>query len=253
MNKITKYLPLVFSIIAIVIAVFCKPPTKNYEQQGQHKQLTISDVITPRDLGIQKHVFRAKPAKDEVVLLECEKHFEGKLVNKIINYIHTDQKIHEETLLVITKDRFSANEAFENYKNRFTHFYPDNVEIKCSGFIENFNHLNFQGSQSATSSISFTAGAYTLGSNSNSVEFHYLDNQEDVAESAGLKCHTVDFYFKMTTIPYSEAKKRQPELNDMEIGKNWRAQYVERGKNEQRRNYNKAREASLKSQLEFQR
>lgn len=250
MNKITKFLPLAFSIIAIVIAVFCKSPTKSNEQQ---KQLTIADVITPRDLGIQKHVFRAKPAKDEVVLLECEKHFDGKLVKKIINYIHTDQKVHEETLLVITKDRFSANEAFENYKKRFTHFYPDNVEIKCSGFIESFNHLNFQGSKSASSNFSLTAGVYSLESNSNSAEFHYLDNQEDVAASAGLECRAVDFYFKMTTIPYSEAQKLYPELSEMKSGESWRAQFVKRGDNELRFAYSKARDASIKSQLEFQR
>lgn len=249
MNKITKFLPLAFSIVAIVIALLSKSPS---ESDAKQKNLTIADVITPGDLGIKKHVFRAKPAKDEVVLLECEMHYDGKLVKKIINYIHTDQKIHEEPLLIIRKDTYNTFEEEEAIRKRFNSFDPERIEIICSGFIENLDHLHFKESHVSTGHFSVEAGKYSLSSSSNSAKFHFMDNREDVAKAAGIQCSPVDFYFTMKTISYAEAKQRQPKLEPIEATKGWTYQDVEYGE-DQPFPYQKARDASMKSQLEFQR
>lgn len=176
-------------------------------------------------------------------------HYDGKLVKKIVNYIHTDGKVHEEPLLVINKEFFQTKREENEYEDSFSDISPADLLFTCSGFRESVNHLHFAGSHISQSNFHMQAGSYVLESNSNEAEFHYFDKGNYLAEKDGIKRKPVDFYFSMTTMPYSEAKKKEPKLSELTPNAGWSYQGVEFG--EDVFEYQKAAEESLNRQLDF--
>lgn len=243
-----------YPIIALIIASLAL--TLHFIPNGSESEtepIATEDYLTPKDLNIQKHVFRAKPKADELVYLECEMYYDGNLIRRIVNYIHTDQKIHEEPLLIIDKTFFLTQEAEQQYEDLFENFAPRNELIICSGFIEPTDHLHFESSTVSSSKFHLVAGKYELMRNSNSAEFNYFDMSKHQAEEDGITRKAVTFKFRMNTIPYEKAKKLYPGLNELKPESGWTAQYVEHDKisDERRLEYFRAADRSLKAQIEF--
>ncbi|SHJ12630.1 hypothetical protein SAMN02745181_1246 [Rubritalea squalenifaciens DSM 18772] len=242
MNKAFHFTTFGIACAALVISIWP-------DQTDPEKPLNSAEYLSPSDLNIEKHVFRAKPGKDEVVYLECKMLYDGKLVKKMINYIHTDGKVHEEPLIVIDKYALLTVDEQLAYDKKFKSFAPLNLEFICSGFIESANHLHFNGSRASHNNFTLQAGAWSLETNTNEAEFHYLDMSCIQAEKEGIKPKPVDFYFTMTTMPYSEAKAKQPELEEMKANHGWTYQDADYGQGVI--DYQKAAEESLDRQLNF--
>ncbi|GAA5496822.1 hypothetical protein Rhal01_03008 [Rubritalea halochordaticola] len=242
MNKAFHFTTFGIACAALVISIWP-------DQTDPEKPLNSAEYLSPSDLNIEKHVFRAKPGKDEVVYLECKMLYDGKLVKKIINYIHTDGKVHEEPLIVIDKYALLTVDEQLTYDKKFKSFAPLNLEFICSGFIESVNHLHFRGSSVSQNNFYLQAGSWSLEANSNEAEFHYVDMSSIQAEKEGIKPKPVDFYFTMTTMPYSEAKAKHPDLPEMKPNNGWTYQDLDRDISVFP--YRRAAEESLDRQLNF--
>ena len=193
------------------------------------EQILSSDkILTPKDLGITKHVMNAQHGDDEVVVLRCKWEFDGDLVREIIEYHRaSDNKIISIPYVEINKSRLALMSL---NKPKGQPDFCDNIEIWCGGFGIEFDHLYFERSDASHSEISLKAGKRIASRNKNEIVVKFNEQWEG-------KGRELKLTFSLEPILYTDALKEYPKLSPIEANQGWTARNLKHGNDTGRRKW----------------
>lgn len=182
---------------------------------------TIQDsphVLSPKDFGIQKMVFRAHPKRGEVAVFTSTVKFAGDLVREDVDYYHTDGEICAQSILVIDRHQFALQGA---EKKGEPPFCPD-IRVQAGHFHFEFDHLYFSSGSASQSKSEIRLGNRVTFSGEDFWQMNYNENWDGDGRVLTIE-------FKLKTMKYEEALKMYPKLPLIERNNSWSSRESKNG------------------------
>ena len=214
------------TILSIFATVSCKEKTE--ETDICRIDRFSSDVLTPKDLNIQKETFVAQPSEKEVAIFRTElinslKPYQN-LIYDQISWNNKGEKIFKNVVI-------SARSYYIDYPEEIPkteeNIFRDNWRLRAGMYRYDVNDYSFLGSEFSSS-----------GDQAN--------GQVAYTKKTKSKTKDLEFKFKMFIVSLEEAKKIHPELDVVrdEGTNSWQAAFFYDNETNQTKMHNKTKQST---------